>query len=120
MNTLRKIDLHCHSHYSDGECSPQTLLNIALVNQVEVLALTDHDTLDGVDELQTLAVGHPITIIAGVECSVTWLRQELHVLGLNVNTKHPRLLNYLRLQSQRRWTRALAISGCALPIGCGQ
>ena len=117
MNTLRKIDLHCHSYYSDGECSPQTLLNIALANQVEVLALTDHDTLDGIDELQTLAIGHPITIIAGVECSVTWLRQELHVLGLNVNAKHPRLLHYLRLQTQRRWTRALAISDALCKLG---
>jgi predicted metal-dependent phosphoesterase TrpH len=111
------VDLHCHSYYSDGDCSPEELLDIALTNQVNMLALTDHDCLDGYWHLERLAEGKPIRIIPGLECSVTWQRQELHVLGLNIDPEHPRLNRYLTAQAQRRWQRALQITALLQKIG---
>lgn len=105
-----KVDLHCHSYYSDGECSPAEILTMALANGVEILALTDHDTLVGSLILQDLAKGYPIRIISGVECSVSWQRMELHVVGLNVDPKHTALIHFLQAQEQRRFLRALQIS----------
>ena len=50
-----KVDLHCHSHFSDGVLSPTELLGLASENKVELLALTDHDTLDGLREARLAA-----------------------------------------------------------------
>lgn len=77
-------DLHCHSHYSDGTLSPDALLALALTNGVGTLALTDHDTIAGAVILKELAQGHPISIISGIECSVTLQKKKFMwlVLGL--------------------------------------
>ena len=111
------VDLHCHSCYSDGELTPEALLNLALANQVDVLALTDHDTLDGYASLQTFAQGHPIHIIPGLECSVTWQRMELHILGYQVQPDCKRLQHFLQEQFQRRWVRALTMCSALKKLG---
>ena len=69
---IMNIDLHCHSHFSDGILSPRALLDKALAAHVQLLALTDHDTVDGVRLLQEAAQGHDITILEGIEVSVRW------------------------------------------------
>ena len=103
------IDLHCHSHFSDGELSPSALLQKALDARVTLLALTDHDTIDGLQDLHTAAQGCDITLIDGIELSVRWKKYDIHVLGLNINPAHPGLLKLISEQNTRRITRAKEI-----------
>ena len=64
------IDLHVHSNASDGFFSPSEIIDMALDIKLEVLALTDHDAIAGVDELKKAALGKNIEIINGAELSV--------------------------------------------------
>lgn len=107
-----KIDLHCHSHYSDGQLSPAELVLRAQNMQVDVLALTDHDTVAGIDELieaQTLQK-RPMSIVPGVEISTLWHGFDIHVLGLGVAHQDSAFLQRLSDQSQVRQERALKIA----------
>jgi predicted metal-dependent phosphoesterase TrpH len=82
---LFPIDLHCHSDRSDGCLTPQALVARAASRGVRVLALTDHDTLDGVGAASAAAQQHGIALVPGVEISASWNGRTLHVLGLNVD-----------------------------------
>ncbi len=84
-------DLHNHSTASDGTLSPADLVMLAARSGVEVLALTDHDSTEGVTEAERMAADVGITLIPGVEISVTWNKQTIHVLGLNVDTENSQL-----------------------------
>ena len=64
-----KIDLHCHSTCSDGTYAPTEVVQRAQAAGVKVLALTDHDTLAGIDEARAAAEDCGITVINGVEIS---------------------------------------------------
>lgn len=85
MNHPFRADLHCHSFYSDGNLSPEALVEKALQNKIELLALTDHDTIAGSELLRANAQDKPIKIIDGVEVSVRWKLHDIHVLGLNID-----------------------------------
>jgi len=78
-------DLHTHSTASDGTLTPAQLVARAQQVGVDVLALTDHDTLDGLEEAARAAAGGPLQLLPGVEISVTWEAMTIHILGLNVN-----------------------------------
>ena len=78
-------DLHSHSTASDGTLAPAQLIARAQQAGVDVLALTDHDTLDGYAEAARAAAGGPLQLVPGVEVSVTWSAMTIHVLGLNVD-----------------------------------
>lgn len=69
---MLNIDLHCHSNVSDGVLSPADVVARAAANGVDVLALTDHDDVSGLAAAQAAAVGTDLTLIPGVEISVTW------------------------------------------------
>lgn len=97
-------DLHTHSRQSDGTLTPTELVTRAAAAGVEVLALTDHDTLSGIGEARTAAHAAGIRLIPGVEVSVTWNRQTIHVVALNVDPEAPELRAGLaRLQEFRVW-----------------
>ncbi|MAT66400.1 MAG: phosphatase [Gammaproteobacteria bacterium] len=97
-------DLHTHSRQSDGTLTPTALVERAAAAGVEVLALTDHDTLSGIDEARSAARAAGIRLIPGVEISVTWNRQTIHVVALNVDPEAPELRAGLeRLQEFRVW-----------------
>jgi len=108
-----KIDLHTHSHYSDGTHSPQFVIERARNNGVSHLAITDHDCLEGYLEgylegnLTAAHIDLPgkLQLIAGVEISSLWENQEIHVLGLCLNPQHPGLNELLNRQQQRRRER---------------
>lgn len=78
-------DLHSHSTASDGTLAPAELVARALEAGVDVLALTDHDTLDGYAEAADSAAAVELRLVAGVEISVSWQNMTIHVLGLNVD-----------------------------------
>ncbi|PLC48679.1 phosphatase [Pollutimonas subterranea] len=85
------VDLHSHSVVSDGVLAPAELAARAHANGVQLWALTDHDELSGVAEARQAAVSLGMSHVSGVEVSVTWGRQTIHVLGLGVDEADPGL-----------------------------
>ena len=79
-------DLHSHSHASDGTLSPAELVAAAHAGGVDVLALTDHDTTEGLAEAAQVACSLGMQLVPGVEISVSWQSTTIHVLGLGVDS----------------------------------
>lgn len=84
-------DLHCHSTTSDGTLSPSEVVRRAHANGVQLLALTDHDELGGLDEAARTAQAVGLAFVPGVEVSVTWAGETIHVVGLGVDPDDARL-----------------------------
>jgi predicted metal-dependent phosphoesterase TrpH len=78
------IDLHTHSTASDGSFSPSELIEKAASSGITALALTDHDTIDGIEEASAAAKSKNITFIPGVELGIKWEPGEFHLLGLGI------------------------------------
>ncbi len=104
------IDLHMHSTASDGVLSPTELVNLCHENNVQVMALTDHDTTEGLAEAKIAADKNNITLINGVEMSATWRKKVLHIIGLNIDPDNPDLKAALDELKQQRLNRAERIA----------
>ncbi len=104
------IDLHMHSTASDGMLSPTELVNLCSENKVQVMALTDHDTTEGLDEAKVAAEEKGIQLIAGVEFSASWENKVLHIIGLNLDTENSNLIDALNALKQQRLNRAERIA----------
>lgn len=111
------IDLHCHSNYSDGSLSPQELLNKAIANGVKVLAITDHDSVDGVTSLLDGIDHYSIKLIKGIEVSTRWKKHDIHVLGLNIDPFAAPLSELIEKQKNNRLQRALEIAEKMADLG---
>lgn len=103
------IDLHTHSIYSDGSSTPAELIELAQLNGLHGLALTDHDTVEGVVELMRLGKEAGIPVIAGVEISTTLRQHTLHMLGYGIDPTAPDLLAWLHPLQEGRQRRNAAI-----------
>ncbi len=100
----RLYDLHSHSTASDGTLSPTALVQRAASAGVDVLALTDHDETGGIVEAQQAARQAGICLVPGVEVSVTWGKQTIHVVGLNIDTDYqPLQAGLARSREFRNW-----------------
>lgn len=100
----KHYDLHSHSLSSDGTLSPSELVARAAAAGVDVLALTDHDETSGIAEAQQAASLQGIELVAGVEISVTWSAQTVHVVGLQIDPTSSLLQQGLtRLREFRDW-----------------
>lgn len=100
------IDLHCHSTASDGALSPTALVERAFDKGVETLALTDHDTLEGLVEARDAAHARRMQWISGIEMSCTWGGATIHVLGYGFDLQAPPLLAAVSALHSGRWLRA--------------
>lgn len=103
-------DLHCHSTASDGDFSPTELIKRAAKNAVTTLALTDHDTIDGLAEAKMCADELKITLINGIEISTQWEKQCLHIVGLNIEPQHESLQKIIHEAKIMRQQRAEKIA----------
>jgi len=105
-------DLHSHTRASDGLLTPEELVLRAVQHRVGVLAITDHDSVDGIDPAREAIIRHqlPLRLIAGVEVSSLWENHEIHIVGLGVDNQHPVLTQFLQEQSERRMARAQLIA----------
>ena len=88
---MPQYDLHSHTFHSDGTLSPSDLVTRARCNGVDVLAVTDHDITTGIGEARTAADAAGIVLVPGVEISVTWGAQTIHIVGLGIDTDEARL-----------------------------
>jgi len=100
------IDLHCHSNVSDGLLSPAELMSHAAENNVQAIALTDHDDIAGLSEASITAKSLNIIFINGVEISVTWKKRTLHIIGLNFDKDNKLLFQGLKKIRDGRYKRA--------------
>jgi len=82
---MLNVDLHCHSNVSDGVLAPAAVAARAKANGVDVWALTDHDELDGIAAAREAAADLGLQYVAGVEISITWAGQTVHIVGLKID-----------------------------------
>ncbi|MBN2428740.1 MAG: PHP domain-containing protein [Deltaproteobacteria bacterium] len=100
------VDLHLHSHYSDGQSSPTELIRMAAENDLAAVAICDHDNVDATDEAIAAADRAGIEILTGVELSTVFGQfQDLHLLGYGFDHHHPHLRQALREFQDFRATR---------------
>ncbi|MCD5976284.1 MULTISPECIES: PHP domain-containing protein [Pseudomonas] len=104
------VDLHCHSTASDGALAPTALVARAYENGVRVLSLTDHDTLEGLEEARTAALSLGMQLVNGVELSCTWGGATIHILGYGFAMDAPALVAAIARLHDGRWLRAEEIS----------
>jgi hypothetical protein len=99
-----RADLHTHSNFSDGVLTPTALVDLAVSRGVEVMALTDHDSIEGIPEAVQAASRHPgFTLVPGVEMSTDIPGAEVHVLGYFVDPNDALLQEELaELRNSRR------------------
>src|SRR5947209_6106667 len=102
MRDAPTFDLQSHSHHSDGSLSPREVVAAAAEAGVELLALSDHDTVAGVPEAQAAARELGVALLSAVEISaVDPVGQDLHVLGYRIDVADPQLLGHLE-ESDRK------------------
>jgi len=104
-----RYDLHCHSTRSDGTLSPAAVVERAAERGVQVLALTDHDEVAGLDEARDAARECGIGFVDAAELSVTWHDTTLHVVALGIDPSHAGLANGLDAVRKGRDARARRI-----------
>lgn len=78
---MHQVDLHLHTTHSDGTLSPTELVDLCARNGLRVIAISDHDSTEGVAEAQTAAIRHGIEIIPAIELSTDVPDNEIHMLG---------------------------------------
>ncbi|MFR3030868.1 MAG: PHP domain-containing protein [Blautia sp.] len=97
------IDLHVHSTCSDGTCAPGELVSLALEKGLRAFALTDHDTVQGIEEATRAAQGTGVEVIPGIEFSTSYKGRDVHILGLGIDPKEDFFREELRrFQDSRR------------------
>jgi len=114
---LENFDLHNHSTCSDGLLSPTELIELAARTGADAIALTDHDTMDGLAEAQTAAKRTGIGFVPGVEISVSWGDTTLHVVGLQVDPSAPSIVAGLEAIRVGRHARAERIAAALAKLG---
>jgi len=106
VNSILNADLHCHSVVSDGTLTPEVLAARAAANGVELWALTDHDEVSGQERAAAAAKACGIRYVCGVEISVTFLNQTVHIVGLGVDPENAALRAGLTATRGGRTARA--------------
>jgi predicted metal-dependent phosphoesterase TrpH len=107
---MLKVDLHCHSNVSDGVLAPAAVADYARKGGVDVWALTDHDEVKGIKAARQAAAGLGMRFVPGVEISVTWANETVHVVGLQIDEDAPALVQGLAATRAGRDARGREIA----------
>jgi len=102
-------DLHCHSNCSDGTLPISALIALAAEKKVDVLSITDHDTLSAYENIDPAAALN-VKIIPGIEFSTQWQKMGVHILGLNIQLQHSAAEEGVAFQKKARQERAEKIA----------
>ena len=103
------VDLHVHSNVSDGTKSPREVVKHASDVGVAVMALTDHDTVAGIDEAAAAAKEYGVCLVPGIEISAGYRDRDVHILGYFVDTKSREFLDILEKAWEKREERNIKI-----------
>lgn len=115
--TMQAIDLHVHSTHSDGTCTTKELVDLAIYKNLKTIALTDHDTTEGLEEIMAYAKDKNIEIVPGIELSTEYFGKDIHILGLYINPYNPKFREHLvafqesRVNRNRKMCEKLAEQG---------
>jgi hypothetical protein len=109
MNSIN-ADLHCHSIISDGTLTPEDLALRAHKNGVQLWSLTDHDVIGGQKRAQLAAQNLGMKYLGGVEISVSWMGQTIHIVGIGIDPENPTLIEGLRKTRDGRSARGKEIA----------
>lgn len=104
----RWVDLHLHTHYSDGTFSPEELVRHARARGLAAISVTDHDTFAGIAAAREAAGSEP-EVLSGVEITATFQERELHILGYGFQESAPDFAAYLAGARARRYGRMQAM-----------
>lgn len=117
---MHAVDLHSHSTKSDGSFTPTELVNYALEKGLAALALTDHDTTDGIDEALAAAEGKPIEVIPGIEFSTEYEGRDIHIVGLYIDYKSDffmrRLEHFVKARETRNEEMCRRLTALGMPV----
>ena len=104
------VDLHCHSNVSDGVLAPAAVANYAHQSGVNAWALTDHDEVGGIERARAAAAELGMRFVPGVEISVTWAGETIHIVGLQIDASYRGLIDGLAATRSGRDARGREIS----------
>ena len=93
---MKAVDLHTHSTKSDGSMTPTELVNYAVEKGLAAIALSDHDTTDGIDEALAAAKGKDIEVIPAIEFSTEYEGRDIHIVGLYIDYHSQEFEKYLQ------------------------
>lgn len=102
---MRYIDMHIHTNASDGSCSPSEVVKLAADSNLAAIAITDHDTVDGVKEAMEASQIYNMDVVPGVEMSAIYNGVEIHILGYFMDYENQQLLSRLDSIKQARYDR---------------
>ncbi len=107
-----KYDFHSHTNYSDGVLSPSELVERAAARQVDLLAISDHDSVSGLAEAQQAIESNQfkLKLVNSIEISAQSDFGEIHIVGLNIDPQQVDLIRAIEKQQAARWTRAKRIA----------
>lgn len=121
MPMKNACDLHTHSTFSDGTCSPAEIIRLAANAGLSAVALTDHNTVEGLPDFLAAAKDKNINAIGGVEISTGYMEKELHIVGLFLRpgdfdavTDYLAVINRRKEESNRKLIRTLQQAGFGL------
>ena len=100
-----RYDLHCHSIFSDGTCSPEEIIDLAKLKGLKGLSITDHDTIGAYERAIPYAKEHDIELVSGIEFSTTYQEQSIHILGYGFKLNDPYILALCERHKNRRLLR---------------
>ena len=103
------IDLHIHSIHSDGTLKPAEIVEYARQFQLKAISLTDHDSIDGVEEAILAGKRVGVEVIPGIEISSNYFDRDIHILGYCLDIHHPAISEYTRQIRVYREERAKRI-----------
>lgn len=106
---MGQVDLHVHSTCSDGTYTPSELVAYGLEKNLVAMALTDHDTIKGIDEALLAAKDKPIEIVPGIEYSTNYENKDVHIVGLFIDYKSKDFLHSLEQFMQTRLERNIRL-----------
>ncbi len=94
---MNKVDLHVHTTFSDGEYSIEEIIDLAISKNLEMIAITDHDTVTGIKHIfnHQEILDKNIDIIPGIELSTSYFGGDLHIVGYNIDPYNEELTNLL-------------------------
>lgn len=117
LHALSNADLHCHSTVSDGACEPEALAARAKAGGVELWALTDHDEVGGVARARAAARAEGLAFLSGVEISVSFAGQVVHIVGLGFDEDDAQLRAGLEATRGGREPRAREMAAGLAAVG---
>jgi hypothetical protein len=118
VDNISKVDLHSHTLASDGALPPRDLVRKAVEHGVRVLAITDHDSTEGIAEARAEATRHPgFTLVPGLEINCNVEGAEIHVLGYLVELEAPWFQEFLREQRAARTERVHRLAARLAELG---